>query len=432
MSNNVTFLKGNPRACALECLHDWENSTTYAHEIFGYQADRYELKPVDRGLAKELLFGTLRHLSFLDKIIDELRKKGSLKMSARCLLRLGVYQIFQTKIADHAAVHETVNLARKHERPLVNAILRNAIRQQENFVGKSKNWTPAERYSHPAFLIERWTAEFGEDTAAALCEWNNTPPPVYARIHDEEGYHERLNRVQSETVQGTVGDSTGYSPEPVAGFPEFIKLPSGPLPTEWIESGTIYIQDPSTSLACWLLAPQPDELILDACAAPGGKTIQLASMAPAGTKIIATDSNPKRIERMEENFSRMQIEGVTTREVDWTRPSQKQLTELPRFDAILLDVPCSNTGVMRRRVDVRWRLRPSDFAELAALQLKILKNTMRVLKPDGRIVYSTCSIDPEENRKLVESCGLKIVEIRETVPWKDGVDGAFTVLLRPH
>ncbi|MDF1755412.1 MAG: 16S rRNA (cytosine(967)-C(5))-methyltransferase RsmB [Verrucomicrobiales bacterium] len=432
MSKKPSFKKGNPRGCVLECLMEWENTSTYANELLDRYADFYQLKPVDRGLAKELLFGMLRHLYFLDQIINELRQKGSLKLSAQCLLRLGLYQIFKTKIADHAAVNETVSLAAKHERGLVNAILRNAIRQRDELEEKSKNWPLDDRYSHPDFLIERWTKNYGEEAAIALCEWNNTPSPVYARIHDEEGYHQRLNRVPSESVQGTVEDGTGYRPEPVEEYPEFVKLPPGAVPVEWIESGTIYIQDPSTSIACWLLAPQPDEMILDACAAPGGKTALLASMAPSGTKIIATDSNESRLKLMEENFARLQVENVEVREIDWARPTSKQLQDLPMFDAILLDLPCSNTGVMRRRIDVRWRLQPGDFQQLAALQLKILKNAVQQLKPDGRIIFSTCSIDPEENRELIEASGLKIEEVRECLPWRDGFDGAFAACLRLH
>jgi len=445
MSQKPIYKKGSARGCVLECLMEWENTSFYAQDLLERFGDAYQLKPIDRGLAKELLFGILRHLYYLDQIINELRKDGSLKLSALCILRLGLYQIFKTNIADHAAVNETVDLAHKHERGLVNAILRNAIRQREDLLKKTETWPLDDQYSHPQFLIDRWTADHGLEAAIALCQWNNQPPPVYARIHDEAAYHERLNRVQSPSVQGTVDDSTGYSPgpdrvpsepqgpsqpEPVAGYPDFVKLAGGPLPGEWIESGTIYIQDPSTSIACWLLAPQPGETILDACSAPGGKTALLASMVPDTTTIFATDANPARIRQMQENFARLKVTNVEVREIDWVQPNSKQLGDLPKFDAILLDVPCSNTGVMRRRVDVRWRLQPGDFARVAALQMKILKNALRQLKPGGRIIYSTCSIDPQENRRLIEASGLKIEEIRESLPWRDGFDGAFAACLR--
>ncbi len=437
MSQKPIYKKGSARGCVLECLMEWENTSGYAQDLLERFADAYQLKPIDRGLAKELLFGILRHLYFLDQIINELRKDGSLKLSALCILRLGLYQIFKTNIADYAAVNETVDLAHKHERGLVNAILRNAIRQREDLLKKTETWPLDDQYSHPQFLIDRWTTDHGAEAAVAMCQWNNQPPPVYARIHNQAAYQDRLNRVQSPTQQGTVDDSTGYSlepseprPEPVAGFPDFVKLPSGPLPGEWIESGTIYIQDPSTSLACGLLAPQPGEAILDACAAPGGKTAILATMVPETTTIFATDSNPSRIRQMQENFARLKIGNVDVREIDWIRPNSQQLKDLPKFDAILLDVPCSNTGVMRRRVDVRWRLQPGDFAQVAGLQMKILKNAFRQLKPGGRIIYSTCSIDPLENRQLIAASGLKIEEIRESLPWRDGFDGAFAACLR--
>ena len=413
---------GNPRACVFEALRDWEDTSYFAADILNRVVEDRGLESKDQGLARDLMFGTLRQLGFLDRVIDQLRSRGKLKPTVHILLRLGLYQIFLTKIADHAAVNETVALARKHEKGLVNAVLRNAIRQRDDILARSKEWPLEDRLSHPSFLIERWTRDHGETNALALCEWNNEAPPVFARIHDPEGYEEHLARMSPELAR----------PEPVEGFPEFIRLPPGPPPREWIEDGLIYIQDPSTSLACHLLDPQEDEMILDACAAPGGKTGLLSRLLDGSGKLYASDSNPHRLALLRENLDRLKVASVEIREIDWTKPGSGQLRDLPEFDAILLDVPCSNTGVMRRRVDVRWRLREEDFDQLNALQIKILKHAVSKLKPGGRIVYSTCSIDFSENRELVESCGLEVEEIRESLPWKDGVDGAFAALLRPH
>lgn len=424
MSRKRSSAPGNARACVLDALYEWESGSGYARDILDAMGTNCRLKPEDRALAKELLFGILRHLGFLDAIIGQLRSKGKLKPSARGLLRLGLYQIFKTQIADHAAVNETVSLANKHERGLVNGILRNAIRRRENLLAAASGWPLEDRVSHPRFLLDRWTAEFGAEATLALCEWNNQPPPIYARVCDESEFHERIGDLE------TGEKSDGY--RPVEGYPDFVRLPSGRVDSDLLDRGTIYIQDPSTSVACWLLAPEPGEIILDACAAPGGKTSMLSAMSPEGTAIHATDSNPDRIRLLGENLKRLQIEDVEVSRIDWADPGESELELLPRFDAILLDVPCSNTGVMRRRVDVRWRLQPGDFTQLQELQLRILKNAATRLKPGGRIIYSTCSIDPGENLRLVESSGLAVEEVRETLPWRDGVDGAFAARLRRH
>lgn len=424
MSRKRISAPGNARACVLDTLHEWESGSGYARDLLDARVMDFRLKPEDRALARELLFGILRHLSFLDAIIGQLRSRGKLKPSARALLRLGLYQIFKTQIAEHAAVNETVSLANKHERGLVNGILRNAIRQRETLLSDSAEWPLEDRVSHPRFLLDRWTAEFGAEATLALCEWNNQPPPVYARIRDEAEFHGRIGDLGDDDKSGSY--------RPVEGFPEFVRMPPGQLDFELIERGTIYVQDPSTSVACWLLAPEPSDVILDACAAPGGKTSMLSAMSPEGTVIHATDSNPDRIRVLQENLERLQIEDVEVSQIDWANPGEGELEGLPRFDAILLDVPCSNTGVMRRRVDVRWRIRPGDFAQLEELQLRILKNAETCLKPGGRIIYSTCSIDPGENLRLVERSGLVVEEVRETLPWRDGVDGAFAARLRCH
>ncbi len=422
---------GNPRAWAYAALLDWENTSSYAHDLLERHA-RNGAGRADTALSRELLFGVLRNLYFLDAIIERFRTRGNLKLGVRCLLRLGLYQIFRTEIADHAAVNETVSLARKHERPIVNAILRNALRDRDRLEQEMLDWSMEDYFSHPAWLIERWCEQHGEEAAVALCEWNNRPPDTFARIHDRASYEERIAGRSVPKNPATSGQARGSGlPEAVAGADSFVRLPPGPLPMDWIEAGIIYIQDPSTRIAPELLCPAAEEVILDACAAPGGKTALLAAAAPPDTTIWATDSNPARIRLMEENLGRLGLERIHVREVDWARPCAKQLRDLPHFDAILLDVPCSNTGVMRRRVDVRWRLQPGDFDQLTSLQIKLLKNTLPFLKPGGRIIYSTCSIDTEENRTLAESCGLRTEEIRDSLPWRDGFDGAFAACLRP-
>lgn len=402
------------RRCALDALAEWQDTSLHADEILTDLANARELSSSDRGLAKEILFGVIRNLFFLDALIDELRR-GSIKPATQDLLRIGLYQLYFTGIAEHAAVNETVSLARKHERNLVNAILRNAQRRKEELLAASANWPAEDRLSHPEWLIERWNAAFGEENAIALCQWNNRPPDNFARINPLAPDHEALKRVRSET-----------EPCSVDGFPDFFCFDGAPS-GEWLREGLIYVQDPSTTLSCRLLDPQPDETILDACAAPGGKTALLAAMMNNGGSIVATDSSAHRLERTSENLERLHVANVRLREHDWSTAADPGT--FPLFDAALIDAPCSNTGTMRRRVDVRWRLQEGDFTRHAALQLRLIESVRSVVKPGGRIVYSTCSLDPEENAAVASACGLEVGEPVESFPWRDGFDGAYAVAL---
>lgn len=405
------------RRAALEALIEWDNTSTYAEDILSDVAGHYKLTGPDRALAVEILYGTIRNLYLLDEIIDELRR-GSIKPETQNLLRVGLFQIFLSGIADHAAVNETVNLSRKHERGLVNAILRNSLRRRDEFEAAFKTWSLEDRYSQPAFLIERWEKQYGKEAAAAFCAWNNEPPQNFARLNSLAADQEALNRVRSEIEPSLIGEE----------HPDFFKFDGAPH-GDWIAEGLIYVQDPSTSLSCRLLDPKPGERILDACGAPGGKAAYLAALSGDPASLTVTDSSEKRLARTQENLERLGAGGATLQQVDWNADSVKPEAFEP-FDAILLDVPCSNSGVIRRRVDVRWRLQPEDFTRQAAVQQQLLASTLPFLKPGGRIIYSTCSVDQEENEQVIEASGLQIEKSVSSLPWRDGFDGAFAALLR--
>tara|TARA_R110000850_G_scaffold102678_9_gene212175 strand:- start:376 stop:1602 length:1227 start_codon:yes stop_codon:yes gene_type:complete len=404
------------RRCALEALNTWEETSSYADDILSDLASRYKLSSQDRGLALEIFYGTIRHLFLVDEIIDQLRR-GKIKSSTQNVLRVGLFQIFRSGIANHAAVNETVNLAKTHEKGLVNAILRNALRREDEFNQAIESWALEDRFSHSGFLIDRWQQEHGNEATLALLEWNNQPPSVFARFNPLARDQDALNRVRSEVEPSLLGES----------YPDFFKV-SGPPNTDWIKEGLIYIQDPSTSRACNLLAPQPGEAVLDACAAPGGKAALMAAMMNNEGSITAADSSAKRLKMMEENLARLGVSNTKISQVDWN--SEGTFTTGPLYDAILLDVPCSNTGVMRRRVDVRWRIQPDEFKRQAEIQARLLKNVAQLLKPEGRLVYSTCSIDRQENEAVIEASGMQIDRIDRSLPWEDRYDGAFGALLR--
>jgi len=405
------------RRCALEALNTWEDTSVYADEILSELAGKFRLKSADCGLAQEIFYGTIRNLFLVDEIIEQLRH-GRIKPATQNVLRIGLYQVFCSGIANHAAVNETVSLARQHEKGLVNAILRNALRREEEFKADIETWPLEDRYSHSGFLIERWEEQIGSKDTQALLKWNNRPPSVFARINQLAPDKEALNRVKSETQTSLLGDD----------YPDFFKIEGAPN-AEWLNEGLIYVQDPSTSHSCRLLAPQPGESVLDACAAPGGKTGYLASLMANEGQILATDSSNQRLKQTRENLERLGVKNCEVGQADWYH--EEPLPNDTRFDAILLDVPCSNSGVMRRRVDVRWRLQPDDFSRQAEVQSRLLHNAAPYLRPGGRLVYSTCSIDHEENEAVIEASGLKVEEIRRCLPWENGYDGAFAALLRP-
>ncbi|MCB1090163.1 MAG: 16S rRNA (cytosine(967)-C(5))-methyltransferase RsmB [Verrucomicrobiae bacterium] len=416
--------KPNARHFALEALRTWDNGSKHADEILAALSLRYRLQGPDHALVQTLFYGVLRHLTRLDAMIDEL-KRGKMTHENRCVLRLGLFQLLHTDIPPHAAVNETVSLARGM-RGVVNGILRNAQRRREELESLAATWPLAVSHSHPEFLIDRWTAAYGEAVTRQLCEWNNEPPAVYLRVN-------RLSPAGPEAE-----DSVAASPlvSWVPGKRGFFRLEQGAPPAEWLDAGLIYVQDPSTSVACDLLGPKPGESILDGCAAPGGKTALMFDRMNGEGGMLAMDASPARLETVRQNMNRLGIRGVKTDVIDWLRASKGQLANLGTFDGILLDVPCSNTGVIRRRVDVRWRLRPDEFANLQRQQLTMAEACLPLLKPGGRLVYSTCSIEPEENRgvvdRLLERHGKKIEleETAESLPWRDGFDGAFAARFR--
>jgi len=217
------------------------------------------------------------------------------------------------------------------------------------------------------------------------------------------------------------------------GNADFVEFNS--LPTAALDSGHCYIQDPSTAIACQLLDPKPGEKILDGCAAPGGKTAYLAQLMQNRGVIIAADCDRERLQMLKGNVSRLGATIICAVRHDWTRnhPPAEILSIAP-FDRVLLDLPCTNTGVIRRRIDVRWRLRPEDFNRMSNQQLIIARAVLRLLKPDGMLVYSTCSLEPQENENVIrrlrpELPALRLEAEKDSLPFRDGFDGAFAAKL---
>ena len=407
------------RESALAALRLWRREKRFADSIISGILANADLTVSDRAFAFELFYGVLRNLTLLDFWIDSLRT-SRIESSVRDVLRLGVYQIFLLKTPEHAAVHETVAIAGKKQRSIVNAVLRTAIRQRNELFADANAQLLFVRTSHPQFLVERWQQHFGTEYTEKLCKWNNRPAPIYGRIN-------RI-KIDPEVFALLYPDS-----RPLPSNPDFVEFNN--LPTAALDSGQCYIQDPSTAMACQLLDPKPGEKILDACAAPGGKTTYLAQLMQNRGLIIACDRDRKRLQILKDNIGRLGTTIVRAIRHDWARddPPEEILSIAP-FDRVLLDAPCTNTGVMRRRIDVRWRLRPEDFSRMSNEQLTIARAVLRLLKPGGTLVYSTCSLEPEENeqvvrRLLAELPALGLEAERDSLPFRDGFDGAYAARL---
>jgi len=403
--------RANPRAICLQALNRWESEKKYADELLHESLSCGELPTLDRAFLTETFYGVIRNMSRLDFIVSQLRE-APVDHSTRQVLRLGFYQIFHMRIPHHAAVNETVNLAGK-ARGLVNALLRRGIREFDVLQEKLGETSPAVQYSHPEFLIQRWEKRFGREEALQICRWNNSPAEVYVRANGL--------KVTTGELIATARDATPSCAHPLA-----IKIRQVPYP--WIVNGLCYVQDPSTLVPCDLLAPQPGEKVLDACAAPGGKTTYLAQLMNNDGEIAACDLSPQRLKRLEENVKRLGATCVKTHQCNWLAPPSPFKPET--FDRVLVDAPCSNSGVIRRRVDVRWRLTPQDFARMHEKQFAIIKTVEPLLKKGGALVYSTCSLEPEENESIIECVaadipGLHFVESRQTLPFRDQIDGSF-------
>ena len=407
------------REAALAALRLWRKEKRFADSIIGGVLAKTSLIPSDRSFAFDLFYGVLRNLTLLDFWIAQLRA-SRIETDIRDTLRLGLYQIFLLKTPEHAAVHETVAIAPQKQRSIINAVLRTAIRQRSDLLAQSKAQPLFVRTSHPQFLVQRWQQRFGVEGTEELCKWNNRPPPIYGRINRIKIDHENFARLYPDS-------------QPLRGNTDFVQF--GTLPTAALEAGRCYIQDPSTAIACRLLDAKPGETILDACAAPGGKTTYVAQYMQNRGIIIACDRDYERLQLLKSNSYRLGASIVRVIRHDWTRdrPADGILSMAP-FDRVLLDAPCTNTGVMRRRIDVRWRLRSEDFSRMSNEQVIIAHAVIRLLKPGGTLVYSTCSIEGEENeqvvRRLIAELPALALEMEiDSLPFRNGFDGAFAAKL---
>jgi 16S rRNA (cytosine967-C5)-methyltransferase len=473
----------NPREIAVRVLGQRKAGGEFTEHLLEITLANAQLSSADRGLCQEIIYGIVRWQTALDWLVARKTNGREQKPGLQNLLRLGLYQIFWlNRIPDHAAVNETVELAKRggfgQQAGFINAILRGYLREADatrKLLADLKTADPATGCSHPGWLVARWQKHFGAEKTAQLLEWNNTPPKSFARVNTLKFSGTGVSPVSfSATELAASMKHTGETPVPLlrnAGdlltrwreenveydfvqrdFLGRADLPVGQdalqrVPADFenlvfemkshpplnslasFRDGWFYVQDPSTLLAVRELGARLGETILDLCAAPGGKTTFLAQLMRNEGKIVACDVSEDRLKLIRENCQRL---GVTCVEpVLFSTLNSQHST----FNRVLVDAPCSNTGVMRRRVDLRWRIQPAEILRLRQAQLDLLKLAATKLKPGGVLVYSTCSLEPEENGEVVEEflrahTGFKLESERALLPFADNVDGAYVARLK--
>ncbi|WP_433957726.1 16S rRNA (cytosine(967)-C(5))-methyltransferase RsmB [Cytobacillus horneckiae] len=391
--------KKNVRETALELLETIDKNQSYSNILLNHAINKNQISDKDIGLLTELTYGTLqRRMSldyFLQPFIKNPRKIESWVMH---LLRLTLYQmLYLDKIPDHAALNEAVEIAKKRGHKgissMVNGVLRNVQRQGVKQISEITD--PIERLSiktsHPKWLVKRWVEQFGYEETEKMCELNLTAPTQTARVN-------RIKATREEVLAQL--EDEGFAAKASPFIPEAIHSLRGNLAhSNAFKSGLLTIQDESSMLAAYALAPGSDEIVLDACAAPGGKSTHISEKLGNTGKVIALDLHDHKVKLIADNANRLGLENVETKAMDSRKVQEVFAAE--SFDRILLDAPCSGLGVMRRKPDMKYTKKEADLLHLKKVQINLLRAVSPLLKKGGILVYSTCTVDKSENQEVV-------------------------------
>lgn len=437
----------NAREITLNILNEIYNEQAYANIALTKCFNRTQIDELDRRFITEIVYGTVKAGDSLIWILKKFIKMPMNKIEPVVLniLRMGVYQIiFMDKVPNSAACNEAVNLVKKFAKKnkqgsskFVNGVLRNVIRNLDKctFPTGNKASELAIREQHPLWLVKKFIHTFGSEAAIKLCEFNNTQAPLVLRTNTLKTNRDDL--MAKLTKLGCICQKSKLAPEGII----VTKHPSlsnfAPL-----QEGLAQVQDESSMLVAHVLNPKAGEFIIDTCSAPGGKTTHIASLMQNQGTIIAGDIYEHKLNLIAENATRLNINIIKTELMD----AQKVGEIYPaKADKILVDAPCSGMGVLRRKVDSRWHKSEKLLEELPQLQLAILNSAAKALKAGGTLVYSTCSIMPEENVQVVEQflqthsefilddvhkyLGFKHrdkqTKMLQLMPYKDNTDGFF-------
>ncbi|EKF9298979.1 16S rRNA (cytosine(967)-C(5))-methyltransferase RsmB [Vibrio cholerae] len=396
-------------------------------------AAQQQIRPRDHALLQEICYGVLRQLPRLESISQALMEKP-LKGKQRVfhfLILVGLYQLSFMRIPAHAAVGETVEGAQDLQGPrlrgLINAVLRNYQRDQEGLDAQATSHD-AGRYGHPGWLLKLLKESYPEQWQQ-IVEANNSKAPMWLRVN-----HQHHTRAEYQALLEQAGIVT--TPHAQAEDALCLETPCDVHQLPGFAEGWVSVQDAAAQLALTYLAPQAGELILDCCAAPGGKTAHILERTPE-SQVVAIDCDETRLKRVQENLQRLRL---TAQVICGDARYPQQWWQGEQFDRILLDAPCSATGVIRRHPDIKWLRRADDIAALAELQREILDAMWQQLKPGGSLVYATCSITPQENRLQVKAFLERTPDARlvgsdpaqpgrQILPGEEAMDGFYYAVL---
>jgi 16S rRNA (cytosine967-C5)-methyltransferase len=444
--------KYNVREMALHVLHEAETKMVFSDRLLERTLYKSRLDKRDRDFMTMLVKGTLRRQGSIDWVLNKYVGGGvdSLPAWTRVALRIGAFQIlYMDRVPASAATNESVTLARKYcgrsMAGLTNAVLRRTAHDKDEIKfpepGEDKDMDPAEaiaiKHSHPRWMVERWVERFGAEEAAALCAANNDVAHVDIRVNTLRATPQRVADALEEQKLTVERGKYNRQILRVSGEISVINM-------EGFKQGHFTVQDESESLVGSLLAPQPGETVVDLCAAPGGKSSHLYELMKATGMMLASDVSPGRIRSLTAALHRMKYDGIHVIVADGRRfPSRAQ------FDKVLVDAPCSGMGVLGKKADARWRKNPDAFERLSGLQLEILNAAADLVADGGALVYSVCSMEPEETDDVVErflerrpdlvidsAAGLLHEDVSteegtmRTFPHVHGVDGAFAARFR--
>ncbi len=429
------------RSISVEILIDFEDNGVLDYS----RANKLESR--DRAEVREYVQNILRRRSYLDFLIDQFSnvKIDEMKSSLKNILRLGVYDmVFMDSTPDYAAINESVEIAKyslgSRTGDLTNAILRNLQRDiddlpKPNFEDRTK--LVATTFSHPEWLVKRWTDRFGEREAFKLMQANNKRPSYYIRANNLRTKTENFKLRM--TKHGIEFEESDW-------LPGYFKVDSvAPFISKgWLDKGFCQVQDIAAGFAPYLLDPQSEESVYDLCAAPGTKSILMSDLMNGEGDILAVDISSERLDKLAESALSYHAENIRVRRADATE------VELDETDAVLLDAPCTGTGVLSKRADLRWRRDQDSLDNAVQLQAELLDSAAKMVKKGGRLVYSTCSLEEEENMEQVmnfldrhDNFEMQSVEgyvpdevivhgglAYQTFPHKHGCDGHFGVLLK--
>ncbi len=393
------------RQLASEILLKVDTRRAYADLLLDHAFKSTALGERDRALLTEITYGTLRWRGTIDAHLNrQLRRPlADADPFLKNLLRITLYQLlFLDRVPPYAAVNEAVELAKARsgvrEGRFVNGVLRNFLRSNggavESQLADGSISAMAIKDSHPEWLVRRWVEQFGRKNAAALMRANNEKPPLALRVN--------LRRTSRKAVLDQLREN-GISAEPTPRSPQGIIINSGGVLERIVgfREGLFQVQSEASQLIVYLLAPRPGERILDACAAPGGKTTHIAELMEDSGELVATDKSAKGIDKIRENLTRLGLTSVCTLRTDVSH--ELSVSYHNPYDRILVDAPCSGFGTLRSHPEIKWQRDESDIRRLSRLQATILSRVAPLVKPGGVLVYSTCTLIREENEQVVQN-----------------------------